>query len=177
MAAACRLWSSCFACPFLTPVTIPGVSIPFGLAIALCGFRIAFGHKPWLPGFILNRSISYPALERMVHFGCAIYGKVEKVIRPRLSFLIAGPGIPMLTGLCITVSGILLSLPIPPPFPLTNTIPGFAIILLSLGLLERDGVLIICGYALTVMAAAYVALIAVAGSAGAAQLWQLFGGS
>ncbi|MGB9277211.1 MAG: exopolysaccharide biosynthesis protein, partial [Terrimicrobiaceae bacterium] len=33
--------------PFLAPVTIPGVSIPFGLAIALCGLRIAFGHKPW----------------------------------------------------------------------------------------------------------------------------------
>ena len=36
--------------PFLTPVTIPGISMPFGLAIALCGLRIAFGHKPWLPG-------------------------------------------------------------------------------------------------------------------------------
>ncbi|HEY5742840.1 MAG TPA: exopolysaccharide biosynthesis protein, partial [Terrimicrobiaceae bacterium] len=45
--------------PFLTPVTIPGVSIPFGLAISLCGFRIAFGHKPWLPKFILDRRIPY----------------------------------------------------------------------------------------------------------------------
>ena len=44
--------------PFLAPVTVPGISIPFGLAIALCGLRIAFGHKPWLPAFILDRSIS-----------------------------------------------------------------------------------------------------------------------
>ena len=43
--------------PFLTPVTLPGISIPFGLAIALWGLRIAFGHKPWLPAFILNRRI------------------------------------------------------------------------------------------------------------------------
>src|ERR1700754_260474 len=77
--------------PFLAPVTIPGISIPFGLAIALCGLRIAFGHRPWLPAFILNRRISYPALERMVHFGCAVYERVEKVIRPRLGFLLAGP--------------------------------------------------------------------------------------
>ena len=49
--------------PFLTPVTVPGISMPFGLAIALCGVRIAFGHKPWLPAFILNRRISYSVLE------------------------------------------------------------------------------------------------------------------
>ena len=81
--------------PFLTPVTMPGISMPFGLAIALCGVRIAFGHKPWLPAFILNRRISYTVLEKMVHFGCKIYEKVEKVIRPRLAFFLAGPGMGM----------------------------------------------------------------------------------
>jgi hypothetical protein len=78
--------------PFLTPVTLPGISMPFGLAIALCGLRIAFGHKPWLPAFILNRRISYSVLEKMVYFGCRIYEKLEKVIRPRLGFFLAGRG-------------------------------------------------------------------------------------
>ena len=94
--------------PFLAPVTIPGVSIPFGLAIALCGLRIAFGHKPWLPGFVLNRRVWYAVLEKMVHFGCRIYEKVEKVVRPRLGFLLAGPGMGMLIGLAIALSGIFL---------------------------------------------------------------------
>jgi hypothetical protein len=160
--------------PFLAPVTVPGISIPFGLAIALCGLRIAFGHKPWLPAFILNRTISYSVLERMVHFGCAIYEKVEKVVRPRLGFLLAGPGMGMMIGSAIALSGVFLSLPIPPPFPLTNTIPGFAIICLSLGLMERDGGLILCGYLLTSIAAIYVALIALLGKAGVDQLWKMF---
>jgi hypothetical protein len=162
--------------PFLAPVTVPGISIPFGLAIALCGLRIAFGHRPWLPAFILNRRISYSVLERMVHFGCAIYEKVEKVVRPRLGFLLVGPGMATLIGSAIALSGIFLSLPIPPPFPLTNTIPGFAIICLSLGLMERDGALILCGYVLTSIAAIYVALIAVLGKAGVDQLWEIFKG-
>jgi hypothetical protein len=162
--------------PFLAPVTVPGISIPFGLAIALCGLRIAFGHRPWLPAFILNRRISYSVLERMVHFGCAIYEKVEKVIRPRLDFLLVGPGMAMLIGSAIALSGIFLSLPIPPPFPLTNTIPGFAIICLSLGLMERDGALILCGYVLTSIAAIYVTLIALLGKAGVDQLWEIFKG-
>lgn len=160
--------------PFLAPVTIPGISMPFGLAIALSGLRIAFGHRPWLPEFILNHRISFPVLEKMVHFGCAIYEKVEKVIRSRLYVLFDGPGMGMLIGLAIALSGVFLSLPIPPPFPLTNTIPGFAIICLSLGLMERDGVLILCGYALTVIAAIYVGLIGFLGKAGVDQLWQFF---
>jgi hypothetical protein len=160
--------------PFLAPVTVPGISIPFGLAIALCGLRIAFGHKPWLPAFILNHTISYSVLERMVHFGCAIYEKVEKVVRPRLGFLLAGPGMGMMIGSAIALSGVFLSLPIPPPFPLTNTIPGFAIICLSLGLMERDGGLILCGYLLTSIAAIYVALIALLGKAGVDHLWKMF---
>jgi hypothetical protein len=162
--------------PFLAPVTIPGVSIPFGLAIALCGLRIAFGHKPWLPGFVLNRRVSYAVLEKMVHFGCRIYEKVEKVVRPRFGFLLAGPGMGMLIGLAIALSGIFLSLPIPPPFPLTNTIPGFAIIFLSLGLMERDGGLILCGYGLTLVAAIYVVLIGLAGTAGVDHLWRMLKG-
>jgi hypothetical protein len=160
--------------PFLAPVSIPGISMPFGLAIALSGLRIAFGHRPWLPDFILNRRISFPVLERMVHFGCAIYEKVEKVIRPRLSVLLDGPGMGMMIGSAIALSGVFLSLPIPPPFPLTNTIPGFAIICLSLGLMERDGGLILCGYVLTLIAAIYVGLIGFLGKAGADQIWQIF---
>ena len=160
--------------PFLAPVTIPGISMPFGLAIAISGLRIAFGHRPWLPEFILNHRISFPVLEKMVHFGCAIYEKVEKVIRSRLHVLLDGPGMGMMVGLAIALSGVFLSLPIPPPFPLTNTIPGFAIICLSLGLMERDGGLILCGYALTVIAAIYVGLIGFLGKAGVDQLWQIF---
>jgi hypothetical protein len=160
--------------PFLAPVTIPGISMPFGLAIALSGLRIAFGHRPWLPEFILNHRISFPVLEKMVHFGCAIYEKVEKVIRSRLCVLLDGPGMGMMIGLAIALAGVFLSLPIPPPFPLTNTIPGFAIICLSLGLMERDGGLILCGYMLTVIAAIYVGLIGFLGKAGVDQLWQLF---
>lgn len=162
--------------PFLSPVTIPGISLPFGLAIALCGLRIAFGHKPWLPAFVLDRRISAHALEKMVHIGCVVYGKVEKVIRPRLSYLFVGQGMGMLVGLSIALAGFLLSLPIPPPFPLTNTLPGFALIFLSLGLMEKDGVLVLCGYTLTLISLSYALLIVLAGQAGISYLWRLLTG-
>lgn len=149
--------------PFLSPVTIPGISLPFGLAIALCGLRIGLGHKPWLPKRILDWQISHQALERMVHAGCRIHERVEKLIRPRLSVLVAGPGMGMAAGFAIAVAGLVLSLPIPPPFILTNTLPGFAIIFFALGLMERDGLMILFGHLLTFVAVIYLVLIAVLG--------------
>lgn len=158
--------------PFLTPMTIPGISIPFGLAIAFTGIRIAFGRKPWLPGFILDRHVSYSVLERMVTVGCKIYERVERVIKPRLSLLLDGPAMGIAIGTSIALAGFFLSLPIPPPFPLTNTIPGFAIIMIALGIIERDGLFVAIGFGLTAIAAVYFIIIAFIGQAGVTQLWK-----
>lgn len=162
--------------PFLTPVTLPGISIPFGLAIALCGLRIAFGQKPWLPDVILRQNVSFAVLEKMVEIGCKIYGKLEKVIKPRLEAVFSAPGMMQVVGAAIALSGILLSLPIPPPFILTNMIPGMAIIFLSLGLMERDGVMIVAGYVLAIIGTVYVGVIFLIGKAGVEQVWRMITG-
>lgn len=141
--------------PFLSPVTIPGLSLPFGLAIALCGVRMGLGLKPWLPRVILDRQISYQFLEKMIRAGCKIHERLEKVVRPRFSFLLTGPGMGMVMGISIAAAGLVLSLPIPPPFILTNTIPGFAVVFFALGLMERDGVLIFIGHLLAIVSVVY----------------------
>jgi len=161
--------------PFLSPVALPGLSIPFGVAIAICGLRIAFRHQPWLPGAIMRRSIPFPVLEKTLRFGIAAHIRLEKFLRPRWLVFTASHAAHMASGLAIALAAVLLSLPIPPPFPLTNTIPGVAIILISLGMLESDGLVIFCGHVLTAIAACYVALITVLGGAGAAKIWSLLG--
>jgi len=159
--------------PFLSPVSVPGISIPFGLAIAFCGIRIAFGQKPWLPGWVMGRSIPHGVLVKMVGWGVRFHRRIERAIRPRCGMVFEGPGRHVL-GAAIALAGVFLSLPIPPPFPLTNTIPGLAIILLSLGQMERDGVLVVAGYALLGVAAVYMCGIAVVGGAGIMQLLRAF---
>jgi len=159
--------------PFLSPVALPGLSIPFGVAIAICGLRIALRHQPWLPGFIARRSIPFPVLEKTLRFGISVHSKLEKFLRARWMLFSDGHAAHMAAGLTIALAAIFLSLPIPPPFPLTNTIPGFAIILLSLGMLERDGLVMCWGYLLTLLAAVYVALILALGGAGATKIWHI----
>lgn len=158
--------------PFLSPVSVPFLSVPFGVAIAICGLRIALRHQPWLPGFVKRRHIPFAVLEKMLRFGIAAHVRLEKFLRVRWPVFVVGNPARMASGLAIALAAVFLSLPIPPPFPLTNTIPGFAIILISLGMLERDGLAIFSGYVLTAIAAVYVALIAVLGGAGAAQVWK-----
>jgi len=158
--------------PFLSPVAIPGLSIPFGIAIAICGLRIAFRHQPWLPEFIARRHISFAVLEKTLRFGIAIHIRLEKFLRARWTGLLDSHPAQMAAGFAIVLSAFFLSLPIPPPFPFTNMIPGFAIVMLCLGMLERDGLVVFFGYALTVVSAVYVGLIAFLGGAGAARIWQ-----
>ena len=161
--------------PFLSPVAIPGLSIPFGIAIAICGLRIAFRHQPWLPSFISRRRIPFPVLEKTFRFGIAVHTRLEKFLRPRWTGLVDSHAARMAAGFAIALSAFFLSLPIPPPFPLTNTIPGFAIIMLALGMLERDGLVIFSGYVLTMVSAGYIVLIVFLGGAGATKIWQWIG--
>ncbi|MFM8810299.1 MAG: exopolysaccharide biosynthesis protein [Chthoniobacterales bacterium] len=158
--------------PFLFPVSIPGLSIPFGVAIALCGLRLGLGHNFWMPDFLLRREIPYDLLKKLVGSAAAFYRKVEKLVRPRMHFLQRWPGMINLMGFMIMIGGILLSLPIPPPFPLTNTIPGLAIIFMALGIMERDGVCTLIGYALAVIGALYVGLIFFLGAAGVQKVYE-----
>ncbi|MBJ7259612.1 MAG: exopolysaccharide biosynthesis protein [Chthoniobacterales bacterium] len=162
--------------PFLFPVSIPGLSIPFGAAIALCGFRLGVGHSLWMPDFLLRREISYDLLQKLVGSAAAFYRRVEKLVRPRMHFLQRWPGMINLMGFMIMIGGILLSLPIPPPFPLTNSIPGLAIIFMALGIMERDGVCTLIGYALAVVGLFYIGLIFFLGAAGAQHAWDWMAG-
>lgn len=162
--------------PFLFPVAIPGLSIPFGIAIALCGLRLGLGHNFWMPQFILRREISYDLLRKLVGSAAKFYRKVEKLVRPRMHFLQRWPGMINLMGFMIMFAGIMLSLPIPPPFPLTNTIPGLAVIFMSLGIMERDGVCTLVGYGFALLGMLYVALIFLLGAAGVQHLWEWIGG-
>jgi hypothetical protein len=163
------------ALPFAFPIGIPGLSIPFGIVIMLLGVRITFGMKPSLPGFILRREVKYSLLEKIVGFGLKLCTKMEKLIRPRMHFLQRWPGMINLIGLAVASGGFLLSLPLPPLIPFSNTIPALSVILLAAGLVERDGLLVLFGHLLNVGAWIYFGIMLMLAGNGLARLWQQFG--
>jgi hypothetical protein len=130
-------------------VAIPGLSVPFGLAIGCIGGCMAIGREPWLPQFIMSRRLSGARSRQLLRAGIKVARKLERFARPRLACLHAGAAMPRLIGLGIVIASLGLMLPLPIPF--SNSIPARAVVLLAIGRMEQDGLLVLLGH-LTVVA-------------------------
>lgn len=162
--------------PFLLPVSIPGVSTVFGLAIILISIGITTNRTPWLPRQIMDRPIDAQKLIPTLHRGARLVQRIEAVIRPRLKALTGNIAINRFNGLMLILGGVLLMFPLG-LVPFSNTLPAFAILFLCIGMSQRDGLFVLAGYATTLAtiiyfsALAYLAIIAGRGIA------SMFGGS
>lgn len=136
--------------PFCLPIPIPGLSTPFGITLAIMGFRMAFGQRMWWPEWILNKAISYNTLKSLADAVDTTFKKVQKLVHPRLCWLAQNPISRMIHGLFVVVMALLLAIPF--PVPLTNILSAFPILFMGIGLLEDDGVTILVSYGLGVVA-------------------------
>jgi hypothetical protein len=125
-------------------VAIPGLSMPFGIAVCLIGVCLAIGREPWLPRFIMHRRLSTVRSAQLLTAAIKVARQLEKFVRPRLAYLHAGPGMLRLIGLGIVIAGLGLMLPLPIPF--SNSIPAWAVVLLAIGMMEKDGLCVLLGH-------------------------------
>ena len=98
--------------------------------------------------------------------------KLEKFVRPRLSFLHAGSSMLRLIGLGIVIAGLGLMLPLPIPF--SNNIPAWAVVLLAIGMMERDGLCVLVGHLTAIVAWVYIGLTSVLAVGGFQRLLDFF---
>lgn len=128
--------------PFMLPVPLPGLSVLFGMLIALCGIRISFQSRPWIPRKWRGRRIPGAVLAKVFRAGNKVMLFLERWIRPRKTKIASHREMIRIAGIMIAGLGVLLSLPYPPG---TNFPPASAIIFLSIGLLEEDSLFLIIG--------------------------------
>ena len=145
--------------PFLLPVSIPGVSTVFGLAIILISIGITANRAPWLPRRIMDRPIDAGKLVATLRKGAGIVRRIEAVIRPRLTALTGSAAINRFNGLMLILGGVLLMFPLG-LVPFSNTLPAFAILFLCIGMSQRDGLFVLAGYAATLATIVYFSLLA-----------------
>lgn len=158
--------------PFVSPIPLPGFSIPFGAAIALIGLRLAMGHKTWLPRYVLEWEISPGLLAKVVRGTGRTLKAVEIVLRPRLAFMQDWIAFRRIAGVIITVCGLLMILPLPLPF--SNSLPAWTVLFLSIGALERDGLFFIIGAISFGVTIAFFTFLAVGGVEAVDKLRQLW---
>lgn len=122
-------------------IPIPGVGGAIGGPLTvLVGVHLLVGmRKLWLPRFIARRGPHRSSLQTFQRRLGPWLGRLEKLVKPRLTGLIEHRAASMFTGLLLVLLGILLALPI----PFTNYLFGVLLLAYALALLERDGLLML----------------------------------
>jgi hypothetical protein len=144
-----------FALPCCLPMP-PGIPTVCGIALTIIALNlIAVRRRLWLPRAIADKSIARVDLRRVVDRVLPMMQRLERICRPRLALLTEPLG-KVLIGIVVLVLGLVLILPIP---LLGNMPPGVAGVVIAIGVIERDGLIVLIG--LVVSAAA----IAVASAA------------
>src|SRR5690606_30568022 len=100
---------------------------------------------PWLPRQIMDKELDAQRLRKVLERGLHMVARVETVIRKRVGSLTRGMIANRINGLAIVAGAGLLMLPLG-LVPFSNTLPALAILLLCIGMSQRDGLLVIAGY-------------------------------
>lgn len=146
-----------FALPNIIP-TPPGTSAVLGTPLVLLSAQLMLGRKaPWLPKFVARRSMAQADFAAVMRHAIPWVVRAERLLKPRLGTL-AHPPVEQIVGALSLLLSLILALPI----PLGNIPPAISLCLFSLGLLERDGVAIILGLAMTILSVAIVSGVIVA---------------
>ncbi|MGL9725449.1 MAG: exopolysaccharide biosynthesis protein [Wolbachia sp.] len=135
-----------FSLPLSVPIPVPpGYTTILSVPLILFALQLLFGFdSPWMPNWLERRSFQRSTLALVVEKTSPILKKIEKFMKPRMSFIFYGPSEKILAFIML-----LCALSIALPLPLTNFIPAIGTTLISLGLMSKDGLLSILGVLLS----------------------------
>jgi len=141
------------------PCCIPflyGVPQVVAVPLMFIAAQIAYGRGyPWLPEKLAAREVSKESLANLARRAGPWLRRIEALSHPRLGALTRAP-LDRVVGLALVLfCGSILF-----PAPLTNTVPGFAVVIVAMGLLMRDGLLVLAG---SVLGTAWIGALIFAG--------------
>ena len=131
-----------FGLPNCLPMPPP---IPFicGVLLVAVALQLLAGRPvPWLPHFILDRHISVSMVNLASARAMPWLARIESVCRPRLVVLQQGFVLRLVGALLLAMSlGLLVAAPFIGQIPI-----GIGICLVGLGMVERDGLVLLIGF-------------------------------
>lgn len=130
-----------FSLPAALPIPALGINTIIALPLLFLTIQQSLGmHKVWIPEWLKYKSINRNRFEKILDNALPHLRKIEYLIRPRLGFVTQG----VFSNL-IGVAGVIMTLSICLPIPLTNTVPAMGIALMALGVIMRDGLAVLVG--------------------------------
>jgi hypothetical protein len=142
--------------PNFTPgPSMPGFSTVFAIPMCLVAAQMMLGQRRlWLPHFLMRRSLKRGFFVKLVNALVTLVARLDRVLKPRWPRLTT-PLVERFLGLAFLGFAVLLLLPL----PFYALLPAAGAVMLSLGVLTRDGVAV--ATSLVVMALSIGALVAI----------------
>ena len=133
---------------------IPALPLPalyiatfLSLPVFVILFHILLGKQTlWLPNWFLQRSISKSIIEKFVKLSIALISKFSRIYKTRWTWVLDGSVIRI-----VALLGIIINISVLLPIPFSNTIPSVGILLIGLGIMEKDGLFVIAGVSLGII--------------------------
>ncbi|WP_010299894.1 exopolysaccharide biosynthesis protein [Candidatus Odyssella thessalonicensis] len=137
---------------------IPGTSTFFGLPICFLALQLILRRSHlWLPQRLRSQQVSRQTLLLILRNSTRYLLKIEHFIKPRWPFM-TDKYMEQLLGVFIFILGVIITLPI----PFGNFLGGWGVMLFSLALIEKDGVLALLAVILTTLMG--LAMVRIAGN-------------
>ncbi len=107
----------------------------------------------------------------MVKKGVPILQRAETWLQPNRLSSLTGP----IAHIALSIPALIMAIALALPVPLGNVPPIASLVVLSLGLLTRDGVAVLVGYLLSLLAVLWVGMLIFFGAEILERLWAMFG--
>ncbi len=144
-----------FALPNILPSTVPFGNVLTGIPPLIFAVHLALGvDRLILPGFIARRSIRATSMKALVPRVAGVLSWFERLLEPRLPGVTAVRSERLIGIICIVLA-VVSTLPI----PFGHNLPALGLVLIGLGLIERDGLAIILGSAIGLIGAVLLGLV------------------
>ena len=132
------------ALPDTLPMPIPSTSTVLGIPLLIVAAHLVlFGEGSQLPRRAERIAVSPRVVRALARYAVPVLQFVERLSRPRLTFLLQSNR--ALGLVCLYLSIILLL-----PIPLMNALPALCLVAIALGMIQRDGLIVAVGIAGTV---------------------------
>lgn len=135
------------ALPTLIPVLPPLTAATIGLLYIILSVQMIVGlDRPWLPARVRRYRLSARAVATLRRRGIPLLQRIERFSRPR-PLLYDDRIVARVVAAVVLVLGVVLF----SPAPFLNTLPALAVLILGVGLVNRDSLFLLIGVTLAVI--------------------------
>lgn len=130
-----------FSFGILIPLPPPFPSI-IAIPLVIFSMQMILGYKaPILPKRFSKLTVKRSILATLVQKSSPHIRKVEKILRRRMTIIVTNPVAERIVGFFAFIFSSFVLMPV----PLSNFIPGLGVLIISFGLLGKDGLMVIIG--------------------------------